>query len=146
MKRLLLATALGGALLMPAIATAQVTLPASVQSLGLSDVEVRPKPREHYGRDILGTLPNGTRVEIELDRNDVVEEVEAVGRDGFPASAVEGLIPEAVRANPAYPGTATFHKLEIDTHEIEIEGVQADGRPFEAKFRPNGDLLKLEND
>lgn len=146
MKRLLVAGLLGSVLLSsPAAAqTAAQDLPAILKPLGLTDVEIRPKHGDR-GRDILGTLPGGARIEIELDRNDRVEEIEAADRQGFPASGVESLIPEAVRANPSYPGDGTFRKVEFDDREIELEGTHHDGRRFEAEFLPTGELRKIEN-
>lgn len=146
MKRVLAAGLLGSALLSsPAVAQTSVQdVPASLQPLGLTDVEVRPKFGDR-GRDIIGTLPGGARIEIELDRNDRVEEIEATDRQGFPASGVESLIPEAVRANPSYPGDGTFRKVDFDDDEIELEGTHADGRRFEAEFLPTGELRKIEN-
>lgn len=112
--------------------------PAVVEQLGLTDIERR-------GDHILGRLPDGTRVEVEIDRRGNIEEIEAERGSAFPARAVEALVPAIVRNHPSYPGDASFRKVEFDDDDrIEIYGQWADGRRFEAEFATGGRLIELK--
>ncbi|MFC3059148.1 hypothetical protein [Paenirhodobacter populi] len=144
MKQAILTAALLIALALP-VAAQQV--PAVLDPLGLSDVQVRDKKHSDYGRVILGTLPGGARIAVELDREGRVEEIEGRRGDRFPVSAVAPLIPEAVRANPSWPADAVLEKLDFDHHDrIEIEGRLADGREFDAEFARDGRLIDFDTD
>lgn len=119
-------------------------VPAVVNQLGLMDIEVHD--RKHRHRNIEGRLPDGTRVEIDLERSGNVEEVEARGRTGFAASAVESIVPAAVREHQSYPADARFHKLELhDGRRVEIEGYRPDGSEFKAEFTADGRLIEFKN-
>jgi hypothetical protein len=125
---------------------AQEDLPPLVEALRLTEVEV-VHAHERHGRDIAGTLPGGARIEIDFDRTGAVEDIEARDRDGFPAAEVAAAVPEAVRASPDYPADARFDELELhDDGRVEIEGVRADGREFEAEFAASGQLLEMKLD
>lgn len=145
MKRALL-TAAVAALAFPSLLAAQ-DLPESVTALGLTDIQFREKPRSEYGRDVHGTLPGGARVEIELDRDDRIEEIEAKGTGLFPVSEIRSLIPAAVLSNSSFPADATLEKIEFERNgRIEIEGRLASGREFEAEFAGDGTLIELDVD
>lgn len=77
-------------------------LPQTVIDLGLTNIETRMKPRAEYGRNVHGTLPGGSRVEIGLDRNNVIKEIEARGDGLFPISSVQSLAPVSVTKNPSW--------------------------------------------
>lgn len=123
----------------PGLLAAQ-DLPAAVTALGLTDIEIREKPRAEYGRNVHGTLPGGTRVEVELDRNGEIEEIEARGRGRFPAETVRSLIPAAVLANSSWPADATLEKVEFERGgRIEIEGHLDDGANSMPNSPPTAD-------
>lgn len=146
MKRILLATVLAAGLAHPGMPAAQ-ELPQSVMGLGLSDIQIRQKPRVEYGRDVYGTLPGGARVEIELDRNGAIEDIKA--REGrlFPIAAIRSLVPAPVLGSPSWPADATLERIEFERDgRIEIEGRLADGRKFEAEFAADGRLIDFDTD
>lgn len=146
MKQMILTAAVVAALSLPSVAAAQ-PVPAVLDPLGLSDVQVRDKKHAEYGRSVLGTLPGGARVEVDLDRDGRIEEIEGRRGDRFPVSAVEMLIPEAVRANASWPADAQLEKLDFDHHDrIEIEGRLSDGRDFDAEFGTDGRLIDFDTD
>ncbi len=125
-------------------ATAGHATPAIVNQLHLTDVEIHGK--KHHGRHVEGRLPGGTWVEIDLDNGDGVEEVESHDSAGFPASAVESVVPAAVRDNASYPADGFFRKIELhDGNRVEIEGYRTDGKEFEAEFSASGRLIKMKS-
>lgn len=131
----------------PGIALASDALPEAVSRLGLSDIRVVSKKKDHYGRVVLGRLADGTPLEIDLDRHDAIKDVEVDGHGGFPAKAIETLIPPAVRAHASYPASATFYRVEFDDDgEIEIEGRHADGGKFKAEYTTAGKLIEMKAD
>jgi len=146
MKRTLSALAMAACLAAPGIATAQ-DLPKNVSDLGLSDIEIREKPRVEYGRRIQATLPSKARVEIELDGKDAIEDIEARGKDLFPVSDIRSLIPAPILENAQWPADARLEKIEFERDgRIEIEGRLADGREFDAEFAADGRMLDLDID
>jgi len=154
MRRYLLPAVFAISLIAPQAALAQEApaghrpegMPAVVQQLSLSEASIHPKRRKRSGQEVHGKLPDGTWVEIDLDRNGNVEEVEADGKTGFAANTVEPLAPAAVRNNTSYPADAFFQKLEFNRgNRIEIEGYRRDGTKFEAEFTADGRLLELKN-
>lgn len=146
MKHMLLTGLFAATLTLPGAVLAQ-DLPASVSGLGLTNTEIRPKPVADYGTDIRGTLPGDILVEVELDRDNRIEEIEARGNAVFPLTAVESLIPAPVKANSAYPAGASLEKIEFERDgRIELDGRLADGREFDATFAADGTLLELDTD
>ncbi|MCX8995547.1 PepSY-like domain-containing protein [Rhizobiaceae bacterium BDR2-2] len=146
MKHLLMTAAVAAALAVPGLSAAQ-DLPPAVSALGLTDVQVHGKRHADYGRKIHGTLPGGTRVEIELDRNGEIEEVEARGRGLFPIAEIRSLIPEAVQSNSSFPADARVEKIEFEHNgRIEIDGRLANGREFDAEFTADGQLIEFDVD
>lgn len=125
------------------------TTPDIAAKLGLTDVETIAKKKEHYGQLLIGTLPDGARIEIELDRDGVVEEIEPYHHhgNGFAAKSVEALIPAAVLGNASYPKDATLYRLELDHDDhIEMEGRLASSEKFKAEFSFDGKLLEMKTD
>src|SRR5690606_4763364 len=109
-------------------------LPQSVTGLGLTDIQVRERPRAE-SRHVRGTLPSGTRVEVDLDRNGKIEEIEARGDGLFPISEIVSIVPQAVLDSPTWPADAQLEQIEFKRGgRIEIEGRLADGQEFEAEF------------
>lgn len=146
MKRLLLSIFVAAGIAVPGLAAAQ-TLPEPVATLGLSDVEFRQKPRVEYGSYVYGTLPGGARIEIELDRDGAIEEIEARGRGLFPVAEIRSLIPAPVLENASWPADAMLEKIEFERNgRLEIEGLLADGREFEAEFAADGRLIDFDID
>lgn len=145
MKRTFL-TAVVAAMVFPGVVFAQ-DLPEPVTALGLTDIQIREKPKAEYGRDVRATLPSGSQVEIELDRDGRIEEIEAKGNALFPVSDVRSLIPQTVLSNSSFPADATLEKIEFGKDgRIELEGRLKDGREFEAEFTRDGVLIELDVD
>src|SRR5690606_10906664 len=113
MKASLLAVALAASITFPAVVAAQ-DLPQSVTRLGLTDVQIRERPRAEYGRHVRGTLPSGTRVEIDLDRNDAIQEIEARGGELFPIKDIASIVPQPVLDSPTWPADARLESIEFE--------------------------------
>lgn len=146
MKRVLVAAVLAAALAYPGMLVAQ-ELPRSVSGLGLTDVQIRPKPRVEYGRNVYGTLPGGARIKVELTRSGAIEEIEARGRGLFPIDQIRSLVPAPVLKNTSWPANATLEKIEFKRGgRIEIEGRLADGRKFDAEFGADGRVIDFDTD
>lgn len=111
MKRTFL-TAVVAAMVFPGVVFAQ-DLPEPVTALGLTDIQIREKPKAEYGRDVRATLPSGSQVEIELDRDGRIEEIEAKGNALFPVSDVRSLIPQAVLSNSSFPPMRRWRKSSL---------------------------------
>src|SRR3546814_9096358 len=130
----------------PGIAVAR-DLPQAITDLGLTDIQIREKPNVEYGRRVGGTLPGGSRVEVDLDGNDVIEDIEARGNDLFPAADIRGLVPAPVIGNASWPADARLEKIEFESDgRIEIEGRLSDGREFDAEFAADGRMLDFDTD
>lgn len=123
---------------------AQAPADPVIRLLGLTDVSVHPKKHHHYGSELHARLPGGAWVELDLNGSGEVEEIDS-DSGGFPVSAVQALLPEAVKANPSFPKDAVLYKLELD-HKIEMEGRLADGRKFDAEFSPDGHVIEFDTD
>lgn len=122
-------------------------LPQSVTDLGVTDIQIHEKPRAEYGRNVLGTLPDGSQVEIDLDRNGVIKEIEARGNGLFPVTAIKSLIPASVAENKSWPADAKLEKIEFESAgRIEIEGRLSDGREFDAEFAVDGLMTDFDTD
>lgn len=144
MIRKIAALSLTATLALPGLALAQA--PDAPALLGLTDVQTREKPRAEYGSDLTGTLPGGAVVKVELDADGRIEEVESRGAF-FPIGAVDALVPEAVRNHAQWPKEATLDKIEFDRDgRIEIDGLLADGREFDAEFAADGQLIEFDTD
>ncbi|MDQ8731076.1 hypothetical protein [Bradyrhizobium sp. LHD-71] len=128
------------------IAVAQ-DLPQAVTDLRLTDIQIREKPRAEYGRNVHGTLPGGSRVEIDLDRNGVIKEIESRGDRLFPVATIKSLIPAPVTKNASWPADARLEKIEFESAgRIEIEGRLSDGRKFDAEFAADGLMIDFDTD
>jgi hypothetical protein len=146
MNRILSILAIAGSLAATDMASAQ-DLPQSVNDLRLTDIEIREKPVAKYGRRVLGTLPGGARIEIELDGKNAIEDIEARGSGLFPISEIRDLVPAPVRDSPGWPADAQLEKIEFESDgRVEIEGRLVDGREFEAEFSAEGLLLDFDTD
>ena len=146
MRRAVPIAALAAALAIPDIGVGQ-DLPQAVSDLGLTDVEIREKPRAEYGRRVRGVLPGGAAVEIELDGSDVIEDIEARGGALFPVAEIVGLVPAPVIGNASWPGDARLEAIEFERDgRIEIEGRLTDGREFDAEFTADGNMLDFDAD
>jgi hypothetical protein len=122
-------------------------LPQSVTDLGVTDIQIHEKPRAEYGRNVLGTLPDGSQVKIDLDRNGVIKEIEARGNGLFPVTAIKSLIPASVAENKSWPADARLEKIEFESAgRIEIEGRLSDGREFDAEFAVDGLMTDFDTD
>ncbi|MDO5614157.1 MAG: hypothetical protein Q4G14_13085 [Paracoccus sp. (in: a-proteobacteria)] len=140
----LIATALtAAALALPVMAqdTArpQLTADEAISALQLTDVTRR-------GNDLSGTLPGGQIVELDFDRNGHLEEIEARNPRLIPISAVAAILPETLRNAERFPIDGEFEKIDFDHDSTEIEGRDAQNRPFEADYDTAGNLLKWELD
>jgi hypothetical protein len=146
MKRAVSILAIAASLAAPGIAFAQ-DLPPSVDELRLTDIQIREKPVAKYGRRILGTLPSGARVEIDLDGRNAIEDIEARGKELFPVAEIRSLVPAPILGNTSWPTDARLEKIEFESDgRVEIEGRLADGREFEAEFAADGQLLDFDTD
>lgn len=122
-------------------------MPAVVHQLQLSDVRFLPEAHKHHGRIVEGRLPDGSVIEIDLDRRDQIQEIQSHHRHAFALEAVEQVLPEAVRAAEGYPVSAHLWRLELhDGHSVEMEGYDAHHRTFKAKFSRSGHLLDMKFD
>ncbi|WP_295808767.1 hypothetical protein [uncultured Nitratireductor sp.] len=146
MKRVIPGVALSVGLLLSGYAAGQ-DLPQAVVDLELSDIQIREKPRAEYGRRVRGSLPNGVRVEVDLDGDGIIEDVEARGNGLFPIGEIQSLVPSAISDNASWPTDAQLEKIEFERGGgIEIEGVLADGREFDAEFAADGRMLEFDID
>lgn len=122
-------------------------MPTIVQDFGLTEVRVVPEPHKHHGRIVEGRLPDGSFIEIDVDRHDQVQEIKGDHGHAFPLKAVEQVVPQAVRSADTYPAEAHLWRLELhDDHEVEMEGYDAQHRRFKAEFSRNGHLLDMKFD
>lgn len=130
----------------PGIAVAQ-DLPQAVIDLDLTDIQIREKPHAEYGRRVRGTLPSGSRVEVDLDGDEMIEDIEARGNDLFPVEDIHSLIPTPITGNESWPADARLEKIEFESNgRLEIEGRLADGHEFDAEFAADGRLLDFDID
>ncbi|WP_339952211.1 hypothetical protein [uncultured Albimonas sp.] len=116
---------------------------AIVERLGLTEARFEEDRRNP---DLHGTLPGGVRVEIEFHRDGSLDEIEATGQQPFPAAAIAPALPAAVRSAPDWPADARLWSVEFDADGVEIEGIDAAGRSFEAEFAPDGRLIDMDVD
>ncbi|MCC2597517.1 PepSY domain-containing protein [Pusillimonas sp. MFBS29] len=146
MKLTLSAIVIAAGLAIPGITLAQ-DLPKAVSDLGLSNIEIREKPRAEYGRRIRATLPSNAKVEIELDGKDAIEDIESRGNDLFPIADIRSLVPAPILENKQWPADARLEKIEFERDgRIEIEGRLADGQEFDAEFSADGRTLDFDID
>lgn len=146
MKRTFSILAIAACLAIPGVAAAQ-TLPQAVTDLGLTDIQIREKPQAQYGRRVAGILPSGSRVEVDLNGKDLIEDIESRGNDFFPIAEIRSLVPVAVFQNKSWPADARLEKIEFEIDgRIEIEGRLADGREFDAEFAADGRMLDFDTD
>lgn len=128
------------------VAVAQ-NLPKAVTDLGLTEIQIREKPKAEYGRRVAGVLPSGARVEVDLNSDELIEDVESRGNDLFPISEIYSLVPVAVVENASWPADARLEKIEFERDgRIEIEGRLSDGREFDAEFAADGRMLDFDTD
>lgn len=131
---------------LPLAAVAQETPPV-IGQLVLTDTEVQTKANPAHGQVIIGTLPDGTRVEVELEGDGTLDEIDAVGRGLFSASLIAAALPQAILGSADWPADALLESADFDrSGAVEIEGVGADGRAFEAEFAADGRLVEMEQD
>ncbi|HWK72017.1 MAG TPA: hypothetical protein VNS29_14375 [Burkholderiaceae bacterium] len=122
-------------------------LPKMVTDLGLTDIQVRQKPNAKYGRRVAGTLPSGSRIEVDLNGKNEVDDIEARGNDFFPAADIRGLVPAPVLKNASWPADAKLEKIEFEHNgNIEIKGRLANGQEFDAEFSADGRVLEFDTD
>lgn len=146
MKHTLPVLAMAASLALPGLAVAQ-ELPQAVKELRLGDVEIREKPVASYGRRVRGTLPDGARIEVDLNGKDAIEDIEARGKALFPVAAIRGLVPAAILANTSWPADAQLKKIEFeDDGRVELEGRLSNGQSFEAEFAADGLLLEFDTE
>ncbi|WP_157018887.1 hypothetical protein [Mesorhizobium xinjiangense] len=121
-------------------------LPAALRGLGLEIVGSRDWP---YGkREFLTRLADGTRIEIEVDRDGHVREIEAEGRRAvMPTTFLERVMPDSIARHPQLQNLSGLRKIEIsDDGEVEIEGFSASGGEIEAEFDRLGRLVDFDLD
>lgn len=111
---------------------------AVATQLSLTEVQRHP---DLHGSDLLGTLPGGVRVEIDIDHDGSVDKIETRGRSLAPLADIAALLPAAVTSAAQFPADALFEEIDFDRTEIEIEGRLADGTAFDATFATDGTLL-----
>lgn len=146
MKHILQSVVIMSCLAVPGFGFAQ-DLPQAVVDLGLTDMEIREKPRAEYGRRVRGALPGGSLVEIDLTGDDMIEDIEARGNDLFPLASIGGLVPTEVTEHETWPADAELEKIEFENDgRIEIEGRLADGRMFDAEYAADGSVIEFDID
>ncbi|MDS9469886.1 hypothetical protein RGQ15_20225 [Paracoccus sp. MBLB3053] len=112
------------------------------QELSLTDLDVHP---DEKGSDATGTLPSGTRVELDLHRNGKLDKIEARGHQTMPLADLMPLMPTQFSA-PSLTPQSPITKLEFDDDHLEIEGRTGDGQEFKAEFSASGRLLEWKQD
>lgn len=126
---------------LPAVAQ---DLPSSVSSLSLADMQVEAKRK---GTEITGTLPSGTRIEIELHADGTLKEIETKGQGFFTLTELGDLIPAGLGRLKSIPAYAQLTSLEVERDgSYDLEGYDDQGRDFDAEISPTGDELKYELD
>jgi len=122
-------------------------LPKTVTDLGLTDIQIREKPDARHGRRVAGTLPNGSRIEVDLNHKNEIDDIETRGNNLFPTAAIRSLVPAPILKNAAWPADARLEQIEFE-HDgsIEIEGRLANGQEFDAEFAADGRLLEFDTD
>ena len=125
--------------------TQDEAISAATEKLKLTDVSL--DYRDSYGQNIRAALPDGTWVEVHLDRDGQINEIEGHRKRGFSEQSVRMLIPAEILQNPSYPSGAHFQKLDFkDGYKVEIEGYGPNSREFKAEFRHDGKLLELKKE
>ena len=121
--------------------------PQVIEDFGLSDLRIRQVDRGSTLARVTGSLPDGARIEIDLNREGNIKEIEARGNDRFEESAIRHLIPQPVLDHAQWPAGSTLESIEFDRDgTIELEGWLEDGREFEAEFGIDGTLLDYDLD
>ncbi len=128
---------------LPAFAQQPDRIETDAATLGLTEAEVRP---DDWGHDLWGVLPSGDRVKLEYDRDGMLEEID-VDRGGSIAFAdLRPLLPQAVQAPENLGDAMRITSLEIDRDGLEAEGIDENGRRFEAEWAPDGRLRDWDRD
>nr|WP_321455027.1 hypothetical protein [uncultured Cohaesibacter sp.] len=125
--------------------TQDEAISAATEKLKLTDVSL--DYRDFYGQNLRAALPDGTWVEIHLNRDGQINEIEGHRKRGFPEQSVRILIPAEILQNPSYPSGTYFQKLDFkDGYKVEIEGYCPDSHEFKAEFRHDGKLLEMKKE
>lgn len=112
------------------------------QALSLVDLDVHPDTK---GPDATGTLPGGTRIELDLHANGALDKIEARGQQTMPLSDLTPLLPADFSA-PHLTSESRITKVEFEDDHLEIEGRTSEDREFKAEFTRSGHLLEWKQD
>lgn len=126
---------------------------AAIRAAGLPDPLAALQPVEvltrqdvgRHGRDVIHVmrLPDGAWLRAKTRDGRLIE----ARSDGaaLPEPLVATLLPPGLRSDPALRRISRIVEIDVKPRgEIEVEGMDAEGRRVEAEFWPSGELRKLE--
>ncbi|WP_347267263.1 hypothetical protein [Paracoccus sp. (in: a-proteobacteria)] len=123
-------------------ATAPVTLPAELQSAGLTDVT--SKPGHHGGTRIEGKLPDGTSIGALVDDKGKLRALRA-GKDGvLPFALTDKLLPLSVRENAVFGEIESLFAVFTGERGIMVAGQDGEKKHLRAVFSPDGTLVRFD--
>lgn len=125
-------------------AVAAGSLPAPLAALQPTEVLTRRDIGRH-GREVIHVLrlPDGTWLRAKTREGRLTE----VRSDGaaLPEALVTTLLPPGLRSDPTLARLRRIVEIDVKPRgEIEVKGLDADGRHVEAEFWPSGELRKFE--
>lgn len=120
-------------------APAATDLPAALQALKLTDIEIKDGPR---GRKVEGDLPGGGEIEAFVDREGRIVMVDADDA-GVPQSLIEALLPQAVRDSAILQQFSVIEKVGGRDGRFMVGGEDAGGEDLRAGFDQDGQLLRF---
>lgn len=115
-----------------------VDLPERLAEMG---AEILTVDREPYGHEILLALPDGTVIDLDVDRNGMWLEATASAGETFSTDVLDRLLPNAVLQHPALERLQSATEVERYSWGFEVTGFDANGQPVESEFAADGNRL-----
>ena len=122
-------------------ASATQDLPEELTGLNLSGLRIDKKDDETKYR---GRLEGDIKFEAKYDRDGRLEEVKTESKGRLPEKLVSRLLTDELRTEIADLGFQRLNEIEIEDDEIEIEGLDTEGRSVEAEFDRSSLLLEFK--
>ncbi|MCQ0969741.1 hypothetical protein MLD63_04780 [Paracoccus sp. TK19116] len=121
------------------------TLPDVLKALDLQNIDI---DRERRGSEVEGTLPDGTDIEAKLDARGALREISGDDDAALPASVIEALVPQAVRAADLFAEFAEIDEIEMapedgPVQDMKISGRDGQGEKLRATFAEDGSLMRF---